>query len=70
MSAPAAEPFPWRAVMSFGLGRLGWPPDAFWAATPREIAAALRAHDQRAGPAAPRMADLAVLMAAHPDGAA
>lgn len=56
--------------MSFGLGRLGWPPDAFWAATPREIAAALRAHDQRAGPAAPRMADLAVLMAAHPDGAA
>jgi uncharacterized phage protein (TIGR02216 family) len=26
--------------MAFGLGVLRWPPAAFWAATPRELAAA------------------------------
>ena len=41
MSAPAAVPFPWREVMAFGLGRLRWAPDAFWAASPREIIAAI-----------------------------
>jgi uncharacterized phage protein (TIGR02216 family) len=52
--------------MSFGLGRLGWTPDAFWAATPREIAAALRTH-RRTVAKAPERAALARLMAAHPD---
>ena len=53
--------------MAFGLGRLGWPPEAFWAATPREIGAALRAH-QLAGPdSAPGRETLRTLMAAHPD---
>jgi uncharacterized phage protein (TIGR02216 family) len=52
--------------MSFGLGRLGWTPENFWAATPREIAAALQAH-RRAVAKAPERAALARLMAAHPD---
>ncbi|MGO4173586.1 phage tail assembly chaperone [Bosea sp. TAF32] len=58
--------FPWSDVMAFGLGRLAWPPEQFWAATPREIAAALRAHQSEAGGATDRAA-LAALMAAHPD---
>lgn len=52
--------------MAFGLGRLAWPPEQFWAATPREIAAALRAHQSEAVGATDRAA-LAALMAAHPD---
>lgn len=32
--------FPWAQLMALGLGRLGLSPRAFWAATPREIAAA------------------------------
>jgi len=64
MSAPAG--FPWEEVMAFGLGRLGWPPDQFWAATPREIAAALQAHRRREGRPTDR-AGLDALMAAYPD---
>jgi uncharacterized phage protein (TIGR02216 family) len=32
--------FPWRQLMAAGLGELRLPPAAFWASTPREIAAA------------------------------
>ncbi len=53
--------------MAFGLGRLAWPPDRFWAATPREIAAALRAHQDRSRGSAPEPAALAALMDAFPD---
>ncbi|KPF65504.1 hypothetical protein IP69_17560 [Bosea sp. AAP35] len=63
----AAVPFPWREVMAFGLGRLGWPPAVFWAATPREIGAALRAHQTSHGAVAPKRAELRALMAAYPD---
>jgi len=52
--------------MSFGLGRLGWTPDSFWAATPREIAAALAAHRRQPASAIER-SSLARLMRAHPD---
>lgn len=52
--------------MAFGLGRLRWPPEQFWAATPREIAAALQAHRPEQGGATDR-AGLAELMAAFPD---
>ena len=60
-------PFPWREVMSFGLGRLGWPPETFWAATPREIVAALQAHQKSSATGATGRAALTRLMAAHPD---
>lgn len=33
-------PFPWAEAMRFGLGVLRLSPDAFWAMTPRELAAA------------------------------
>ena len=46
---------------------LGWPPDAFWRATPEELAAVIEA---AAGEAPPRGdgADLARLMEMFPDG--
>lgn len=70
MSAPAAiEPFPWRQVMAFGLGRLRWPPEAFWAATPLEVLAASEAFLPRQGVEAPSRSVLAALMQAHPDRA-
>lgn len=53
--------------MAFGLGRLGWPPETFWAATPREIGAALRAHQLVDLAAAPPREALQSLMTAHPD---
>ena len=53
--------------MAFGLGRLGWPPDAFWAATPREIGAALHAHQAQRLYEAPGRDVLRALMVAHPD---
>jgi uncharacterized phage protein (TIGR02216 family) len=53
--------------MSFGLGRLGWPPEVFWNATPREIAAALQAHRKAGAGGVPGRDALAQLMAAHPD---
>lgn len=51
--------------MAFGLGRLRWPPDAFWTATPREIAAALQAHS--GGPGALGPGELRALMQRFPD---
>lgn len=53
--------------MAFGLGRLGWPPDVFWAASPREIIAASEAF--RAAPACepPARGTLKALMRDHPD---
>ncbi|HEV7259715.1 MAG TPA: phage tail assembly chaperone [Bosea sp. (in: a-proteobacteria)] len=53
--------------MAFGLGRLGWSPETFWAATPHEIDAALRAHRTGQSPAVPGRDALRALMAAHPD---
>jgi len=53
--------------MAFGLGRLAWPPGVFWAATPREIAAALRAFQPVGSDRAPARDALQALMAAHPD---
>ncbi|PZU89659.1 MAG: phage tail assembly chaperone [Chelatococcus sp.] len=53
--------------MAFGLGRLGWPPAQFWAATPREIAAALAAFGPGTTATAPDRSALNALMAAHPD---
>ena len=35
--------FPWGSLMAMGLGRLRLSPREFWAATPREIAAAFPA---------------------------
>lgn len=55
--------------MGFGLGRLGWSPDEFWRATPREIAAALAGPGFRQAAQVPERGALNALMAAHPDGA-
>lgn len=61
---PAA--FPWDEAMAAGLGLLRLPPDAFWAMTPREFAAALRPYAMGGG-TAPDRAALAQMMALFPD---
>ena len=58
------DPF-WRDLMTFGLGVLRLPPEAFWSMTPREFECAARAH---LGDAAPMDAPaLARLMRRFPD---
>lgn len=53
--------------MAFGLGRLGWAPESFWAATPRELAAAMRAWRRSAPGSATDRVAFEALMAAFPD---
>ncbi|WP_417770536.1 rcc01693 family protein [Stappia sp.] len=65
------EAFPWAAVMAACLGRLGWTPDVFWTATPREVAAALAGLGMRHGQGTGRLArpGLEALMRRFPDKA-
>ncbi|WP_081651771.1 MULTISPECIES: rcc01693 family protein [Aurantimonas] len=58
--------FPWTEAMQAGLGLLRLSPRAFWAATPRELAAALAPFGTVAGEA-PARAALAALMQRFPD---
>jgi uncharacterized phage protein (TIGR02216 family) len=53
--------------MAFGLGRLRWTPDAFWAASPREILAAIEAYRPPSALDPPTRPMLDALMRAHPD---
>ncbi|MDX2264600.1 MAG: phage tail assembly chaperone [Hyphomicrobiales bacterium] len=62
----APQPFPWEAAMGAGFGLLRLAPAEFWAATPREIAAAARALNP--SPAAFARADYDALAARYPDG--
>ncbi|GEP09599.1 phage tail assembly chaperone [Methylobacterium gnaphalii] len=62
-SEAAAFAFPWDDALALGLHALRWTPQAFWAATPRELAAS---SGVRGTPAASR-ADLDRLLAAFPD---
>lgn len=59
------KPFPWDDVMAFGLGRLKLSPRAFWAMTPRELAAAMSVFS--APVSAPERSALAELMNRFPD---
>ena len=54
----------WPALMALGLGILRLSPQAFWAMTPRELAAAAA---PLAGPPPLARADLNRLMKEHPD---
>lgn len=66
MKTPA-QPFPWAEAMGFAFVVLRLSPDAFWAMTPRELAAAIRfTTGGRDGPRAGR-ATLEALMQAFPD---
>ncbi|MCD7059496.1 rcc01693 family protein [Pelagibacterium xiamenense] len=60
--------FPWTEAMRFGLGTLRLPPAAFWAMTPRELAAAHAGLTGRGATAPLDRTALEKLMAAHPDG--
>lgn len=65
------ERFAARAARLAGLAGVtfGWPPDAFWAATPAELAALVRAITGDGGAAAAvGTAELRALMEACPDG--
>ena len=55
----------WAGLMRVGLGVLRLAPEAFWAMTPREFAAAA---DAKGGPAPMARADLEALRARYPDG--
>ncbi len=58
--------FVWDGLMRLGLGVLRLPPEAFWAMTPRELAAAASAFG--AAPPSPMgRADLDALRARFPD---
>ncbi len=59
-----SRPFPWAEAMAFGLGRLRLAPRDFWAMTPRELAAAMRAF---AGETPLQRDGLEALMARFPD---
>jgi uncharacterized phage protein (TIGR02216 family) len=62
-----AERFPWDTVMAFGFGVLRLSPRDFWAMTPREMAAAMRAFGiERRAPMTG--GDLDKLMRRFPDG--
>ena len=61
----SGKPFPWDEVMAFGLGRLRLAPQAFWAMTPRELAAAMSAFALPIS--APERSALAELMHRFPD---
>ena len=61
-TAPCSA-FPWDDALAFALGRLGWSPRDFWAASPRELAAALG----RRRPEPLSRAAFERLLAAHPD---
>ena len=41
--------YPLRACLGVAVGRLGWPPESFWAATPVELSAALEARARAEG---------------------
>ena len=64
---PAPEPFPWGAAMEFGFGTLKLSSEAFWAMTPRELAAAMRAHSGPPSAHPLKRAELDRLMRAFPD---
>jgi uncharacterized phage protein (TIGR02216 family) len=63
-AARDAAAFPWDDALALGLGVLRWRPQDFWAATPREFAAAL---GRRAGPEPLSRAAFERLLAAYPD---
>ncbi len=71
MSHSGVRAFPWRRAMAIGLGLLRLPPEAFWAMTPRELAAALEglAGTVHGGDGPPTRADLEALMRGFPDAA-
>lgn len=63
-----SQHFPWAGVMGFGLGVLRLSPQAFWASTPREMAAAHRGLAGRGAATPLGRPQLQRLMAAFPDG--
>lgn len=61
-------PFPWEDAMGFAFTVLHLSPRAFWAMTPRELAAAVRFARGTDGASGTTRASLDALMAAFPDG--
>ena len=59
--------FPWEDAMALCLGVLRWSPEAFWRATPKEVAAALNGLAPRGAAAPMRRGDLERLMRDFPD---
>jgi len=64
--AGSLDRFPWRELMALGFGRLRLTSAAFWAMTPRELAAAAEGLGGRRAAPPPRAA-LDALMRRFPD---
>jgi uncharacterized phage protein (TIGR02216 family) len=64
-AAEPRRPFPWKTVMSAGLGHMRLSPRDFWAMSPRELAAALD-RSPLVG-AAPSRTEFEALMGNYPD---
>ena len=62
----SARPFPWAEAMGFAFAVLKLSPAAFWAMTPRELAAAIR-HGRADRGLALHADALSALMHAFPD---
>jgi uncharacterized phage protein (TIGR02216 family) len=65
-TANASDRFPWRQAMAFGFGQLRLPSAAFWAMTPRELAAAVEGRLGKVREPLDRTA-LDALIARYPD---
>ncbi|WP_319771968.1 phage tail assembly chaperone [Breoghania sp.] len=61
------EPFPWAEVLHFCLNHLRWPPQTVWAATPREVAAALTSAPATHKGSKPARGGLEALLRRYPD---
>jgi uncharacterized phage protein (TIGR02216 family) len=62
-----AERFPWQAAFVFGFAVMRLSPQEFWAMTPRELAAAMRAFGHGVH-APPGRAEMEKMIQAFPDG--
>ncbi|WP_193175905.1 rcc01693 family protein [Oricola nitratireducens] len=62
-----AERFPWQAAMAFGFAVMRLSPQEFWAMTPRELAAAMRAFGHGVH-APPERGSFEEMMGRFPDG--
>jgi len=61
-----AERFPWEVAFAFGFAVMRLSPAEFWAMTPRELAAAMRAFGHGAH-APPGRAEMEAMMQRFPD---
>lgn len=66
-ASDAAAGMPWRQLMQFALGTLGYTPEAFWKMTIRELASAMPGAQRHKATTLPSRATLDALQEKYPD---